>query len=390
MWHVGRRGGPALRIGRRAAAALALLAAVAASGGCGSVVMREPDVARFDFRRARCDRQPPADPAPESAVVLRYLGGGGLWVGWRGEAVLLSPFFSNPSLRRVAFGRNRPNAAAIARGLEGMPLGRVGALLFAHSHYDHLGDAVEVARRAPRARLYVNTAGARALRRELDGRLRLLEQLPPRPLRLTDLAGRPLPFRLLAIPSSHAPHVWRYSFMSGEGRTSSLPFAARRILGIRGGEAFALILELTAGVEADAPVAFRLLYQDSAGNGLLPHLPVLPGGYDLAVTCMASAHLVADYPERLLAQAAPRHVLVTHYESFFARWGPGSRFVPLLTDGRAGDYLAGVAAGLSAAKRRASPPQPAACGPHTADWTMPLVGEWLTFGPSLREEPTRR
>ncbi|HEX2163932.1 MAG TPA: MBL fold metallo-hydrolase, partial [Thermoanaerobaculia bacterium] len=279
---------------------------------------------------------------------MRYLGAGGLFVGWRGHAILTGPFFSNPGFLEIAFGRNRPDEEAIRRGLEGLPLDRVGALLFGHSHHDHLADALAVARLAGNARLYLNRTGARALTAELPRRLTVLEDTHGRPVQLVDAAGEPLPFRLRAVRSGHAPHVGPITFMDGEGGCCDAAFEERRYWSFKEGQSYALILELTDGDDLASPVRYRLLYQDAASREPVLHLPPADGGYDLVVTCMASAHRADGYPEDVLALTGARHVLITHYESFFVEWGPGHRFVPLLTDGRADAFLDRVGCGLEA------------------------------------------
>lgn len=371
--------------------AAALLVAGAAAS-CGHTVHRPAEgVERFDFRAPGCRSRPPADPTPNDAVVVRYLGAGGLYVGWRGAAILTGPFFSNPDLVEVAVGRNRPDCESIARGLDGLPLDRIGAILFGHSHHDHLADALAVASRIPGARLYVNRTGELALAGDLPAhRLAQLEHRLGEPRQLADAAGRLLPFRVRAVRSDHAPHVGRIRFFSGEGGRPLQGFHQLPYRHFKSGLTLALVIELTADADDDAPVLYRLLYQDSASREPVAHLPALDGGYDLVVTCMASAHLAPGYPEDVVAFTGARHVLVTHYENFFRPWGPGHGFVPFLTDSRADAFLDRVGCGLEGRTAAPSPPTGEVCGPSTDDWTMPVVGAWMTFRPSAAEDERER
>ncbi|HLE85367.1 MAG TPA: hypothetical protein VJG13_13585, partial [Thermoanaerobaculia bacterium] len=140
-------------------------AALALGGGHSlgpGLASNHPD--GFDFLEPGCEPAPrPPDPPPADAVAVRYLGAAGLYVEWRGQAILLGPFFSNPGILESGLRRMRLRQGAIDQGLEGVPLARVGAILAAHSHYDHIGDLPVVAGRlAPWTRVYVNRSGANA------------------------------------------------------------------------------------------------------------------------------------------------------------------------------------------------------------------------------------
>ena len=375
---------------------LPVLVVLAALGltACGHTIA--PDVPfepgpRYDFAHPPCPPAPapgetPEAKTPDDAVVIRYLGAGGLFVGWRGSGLLTAPFFSNPGMLRVGLGRMRPDEEAIRRGLDGLPLERIGAILAGHSHYDHLGDLPWVADAVPGATLLVNRSGERALapyRDRLGERLRILEDRAGRWHRLEDADGRLLPFRVLAVPSDHAPHAAGILIMDGESQVLGREWKKVPYRALRTGRTYAFVIDLLAGVGVEPEPRFRILYQDAASPAPADSLPGRPPdgrAYELAVLCMPSAHLVPPYPERVLARTAPRHALVIHYENFFREWGPGHRFAPLLTGNRADAFLERTAAALDAAPASGGEPLEPVCGPSAPRWTMPLVGEWLVFG----------
>lgn len=370
----------------RRAASIAVLSIAAVA--CGHSI--DPGIAfqhrpPFDFARPPCSPAPrPVEPLPDDQVVVRYLGAGGLYVEWRGEAILTAPYFTNPGLVR-SLGRLRWDRDAIARGTEGMAGERVGAILAGHSHYDHLGDLPPLARDfARRARLYVNESGLRALAgfRDLGQRTESLQGRDGAWTLLTDAAGRRLPFRVLAVKSDHAPHLLRLMLWGGDSKQSGDEWTTMRYPGLKAGEVYAFVIDLLEAPEEGARVRFRIFSQDSAAKsprGLPP--PPLPGDppYDLAMLCMASAHLVKPYPDDLLATIQPRRALVTHYENFFRPWGPRRGFVPMLTHGRANRFLRQVQAKLDQSPADPIVPVHDVCGPSAARWTMPLTGEWMVF-----------
>src|SRR5215216_3083773 len=147
--------------------------------GCGHVIRPElaPNTGRFDFSDPPC----PLSSKPTlgtNEVGIRYLGAGGLYVEWQGNALLMSPFFSNPSLLRVPAGRLKSDRQAVERGLQGMDLSRVRAIAAGHSHYDHIGDLPLVAREyLPGVPIWVNQTGANALASEpIPSRVEILEK----------------------------------------------------------------------------------------------------------------------------------------------------------------------------------------------------------------------
>jgi len=362
----------------------------------------QPGNGRYDFSRPLLCKNARAvvETARDDQVVVRYLGAGGLYVGWRGKAVLLGPFFSNPNTLRVGFGHLHWRRGAIEEALRPVPVEDVGAILAGHSHYDHIGDLPVIARDyTTHASLFVNRSGTAALQPypDLTARVRELEGIEGRWQRLEDAGGKSLPFRLLALPSDHAPHAAGLLLMDGETKPLRKDWRKARYWKLKTGRTYAFLLDLLGEEEGggEPPVRFRILYQDAAATGLAAALPqALSAGppVDLAVLCMPSAHLVPPYPQRVLAASSPAHALVIHYESFFRRWGRPGPFAPFLTRPRAESFLRTVdhVLGSVPSAPKAAPMPPAVlvdrdgadeplCGPQGDRWTMPLVGEWLVF-----------
>jgi hypothetical protein len=202
-------------------------------------------------------------------------------------------------------------------------------------------------------------------------------------VRLEDARRRPLPFRVRALCSSHAPHFDHVTLMKHTTKARLEPWDERRYWHLGAGQPYALVIDLldpdAEGAEDEAAVRYRIHYQDSASeepDGIPPR-ELLERPYDLAVVCMASAHLVRRYPEALVEAIRPRHVLVTHYDDFFRPWEERRGFVTLLSRGKAEAFLERVQKALP--KGGTVPPVTELCGPTAPGWTMPLVGEWIVF-----------
>ena len=367
-----------------------LALALPLGAGCGHIVRGEfapnhPGKARFDFGRPGCDpAQRPAAVGPDD-VVVRYLGAGGLYLQWQGTPILTGPFFSNP---KIPFRRLASRSSRIDRGLQGMDLAGVRAILVGHSHYDHLADLPVIAERfAPKAWIYVNQSGVNVLSGlSIKGRVVSLEDPDMQGwIWVRDEEGSELPIRFRAVESEHAPLFWHLHWGRGEVRKAwNEGWEGHRFSQLKAGRTFAFVIDLLA--QDLQTVRFRIYYQDAAspeGKGYPELEEETRADYDLAVLCMASSQFVRNHPGGILAAVKPRHVLITHYEDFFRDPQKPVRFVPLLTDRAANRFLAKVGSVLQS---DGIGPADRVCGPSSRVSTMPLPGEWLRFRAS-RGEP---
>lgn len=348
--------------------------------GCGGHVIRPefaPNFGRFDFANPPC--QPSAQPVLEADEVgLRYLGAGGLYVEWQGNALLMAPFFTNPGLGQILFSPLESDPLAVREGLRGMNLSHVRAIAAGHSHYDHLGDLPVVAKEyVPEVPVFVNRTGANALAPVLPNRTRILEEQDGW-IYLKDSQGNDLPIRFQKVESQHAPHVWGILLGGGQiPKPWTEAWDQRHFLSLKAGKVFAFVIDLMSPAEP-GKTAFRIYYQDSA-NPPDKGLPKMedPVGFDLAVLCMASHQFVDNHPGAILGDVKARHVLVTHYESFFRDRDRPFRFVPFLTNRSANGFLGKTREALQGLETAG--PEGTVCGPSSQGWTMPMPGEWVRF-----------
>ncbi|MGE5233275.1 MAG: MBL fold metallo-hydrolase [Acidobacteriota bacterium] len=383
-----------------AGAALALVGWLTA-GSCGHVVPAAfaPNHAGADLDLRRLAVECPQGLAPRPAaeagdgVVVRYLGAGGLYLEWRGKAVLTAPFFSDYSAWQVQFGLLAPDERRIARGLQGLDLAKVSSILVGHSHYDHLGDLPWIVERhfldrgIPAPTVLVNRSGALALAAYPDLPVQVYERRNGPWITLAEESGRPL-IRAWPLPSRHAPHFDHVLLYAGEltapwrdGFETHHPSEL-----LEGGTTNFLIDFL----DERGAVAYRMFFQDAASGRGETELPAAgaidPHPIDLAVLCMASYAFVDDAPGWLVGELRPRHVLVAHWEDFFRGQERAPRFVAFLSDRAVAEYFGRLRAALAAlpaapGDRSAAMPRNAArlCGATAPGWTLPLPGEWLEF-----------
>lgn len=378
-----RRPHSTLKVALAAVAVVVVLALLFASASCHGHVIRSSNLpgsaADFDFSR------PPCSPGPQPAagpgdVLLRYLGVSGLYVRWRGVAILTAPFFTRYGGGRVAFGKVDADLEAIEHGMTGLPDTPIRAVLVGHTHFDHLGDLPEVLRgHAPDADVYLNLSGKNMLdgAPQLDNAFIDVGPSAGTWIRLRDPDGAELPVRIMPIESGHAPQARGYRFATGDVLEPWHGLAGHRLRKMKGGQTHAYLIDLLNG---DDTVAFRLHYQDSASAPPLgfPTAEVADEReVDVAVICMPSYWLAPGYPVELLGRVRTHHVLMTHYEDFFRSREKPLRFVALLTDNRANTLIETVREAMS--DHLTLGPTSDTCGPGDNAWTMPLPGEWLRF-----------
>jgi hypothetical protein len=254
-------------------------------------------------------------------VSLRYLGSGGVLIGWRGSTVMTAPFFSNPSFTRVALGLRLPlREDRIDAGLP--PDLALDALLIGHSHYDHLMDVPAVLQRSARPTKVFGSATSRNI---LAGDPAMTSVVEGRFVDLEPVAGdRHHPgawleaapaVRVMAQRSDHAPQFWGVGFHEGEvaePRTGP----PRKASDWPVGPVYVFIVDL---LDDEGRTAVRLHLQDAASDPPFGFPPTVLAArpFDIVVACVGGAGTIQAYPRRLLEETRPRLVLLSHWEDFF-------------------------------------------------------------------------
>jgi hypothetical protein len=340
-------------------------------GGCGHIVpgALTGDGKPYDFAAPHPCVAPPPDP---EQVEVRYLGSGGIYLRWRSDAILIGPSFSNPNPVRAQFLRVKPDMKRIASGLAFLGDAPVRAIFAGHAHYDHIGDLPEVGRAIPNVPVYVNASGMHALAGEpsLRGRVFPLSADAADPIR----AGSSI--RVRAVVSGHAPQLcrWRHFpcvYAGGEVRDQwTTPLTRHRLRAMRGGQTLALVIGLYDGEEE----RFRIYYNDAAADSPLGQTA---GDFDLAILCLAQWQWARDYPRDLLAVIHPRHVVVSHWDNFFAEAKQRTRYIPTISNGNAAAFLRIIDENVAGG----GAPVHDVCGVMTPKRTMPAPFSSMLFEP---------
>jgi hypothetical protein len=324
---------------------------------------------------------PPGDPAYPTAVQVKYLGAGSVLIKRGDDSLLTAPFFSNPSMLRVAFGEIRPLPEQIERFLGptgGKDLAGATAVLVGHAHYDHLMDVPYIKKMyLPLAKIY----GSETMKNTLAGDSALkaddvvsveerawsvsVPEQPEKPVEWWPKSPRRL--RFMALKSEHAPVFAGLKFFEGHYREPlpALPTSAWNWLE---GQTLAYLIDFL-GADGKT-VEFRIHYQDAASTaplGFPPRFSEPPDQrpVDLAIVCMPGFDQVEGYPEAIMKRLKPRAVVIIHWENFFALLPDdlhGLRIVPTVDADR---FLARLKSAL----------------PEGASYKLPAPGTWMHYAP---------
>jgi len=264
------------------------------------------------------------DCPDRETLSINYLGSGGYLLRRGEDVVLLGPFFSNPGvLTALSLLPIGPNTDAIEQWLPDVMT--ADAIIVGHAHYDHLLDVGWIAEhRAPQAMVYGSRTVAHLLAAlpALENRVTIINSSYSAGESAGNSKDKREPWiwipetrvRFLPIKSEHAPHFAGIKLMTGQLH-KNLDRLPARANGWVEGRTLAFLIEFLHPTEDRA--LFSLHYQDAASNPPLgyppPDLTV-----DAALVCVASHREVSDYPGNLLQRVQPRHVVLGHWENFFA------------------------------------------------------------------------
>lgn len=250
--------------------------------------------------------QPPAHLHPlgnREGLRIRWLGTAGHVVQTDSTTVLLDPFLSRPGLLRTGFTRLRPNADAWWRWLPDS----IDAIACGHSHYDHIMDAPEIAKRS--GCLLLGSRTTMAFARAHGVPESQLREVPADGAvhRVGDVDVR-------FVPSLHGRILAGRVPLPGEVRRA--PRLPARLFHYRMGGAFGLHLTTRWG---------RVYHNGSAD---LVDAELRDLGAEIMLVGLAGRQATPHYLPRLVNALKPRLIIPTHHDAFFAPLDLGVRLLP--------------------------------------------------------------
>jgi L-ascorbate metabolism protein UlaG (beta-lactamase superfamily) len=256
----------------------------------------------FPRWRPRAPLRPITHSASGSIAQIRWLGTAGHIIEIAGSTLLIDPFLTRPSPRRLLSPLMPDEEEIRAR----VPA-RVDAVLCGHSHYDHLLDAPTIARMT--GALLVGSRSTCHVGRAAGVSAAQLVEIPPDGRTIT-VGATTIRF----VPSLHGRILLHRVPFPGEVTISpSLPLPAWRY---RMGGAFGI--SISGG-------GLRLYHNGSAD---LVDAALAGTRADVLLVGLAGRRATRSYLARLCGALAPRLIVPTHHDAFFAPLEGGVRLLP--------------------------------------------------------------
>ncbi len=342
------------------------------------------------------EADPDAFNVADDVAVLHYYGVGGWGVQWRGEYLLMAPYFSNHGFLGF-YADQGPDIEAVIAGVNNTPFSEAGLILVGHGHVDHAADIPSY----HAAGLTTDQAGVIANSTTLN---MLASIMPPNerfrcaeapttdgvPINDCSLAG----FRITPLSSAHAPNVeiLGKSFTVSEGTVDqpqhTIPQSPADYLL---GATWAYLVDL---LDADGNVVFRIHYMDAVAGAAESHVPaelLAERDIDVHIACVPGFNYVDRYPEWVIEQGNTGYVLMGHWEDFFRSREKRLKPVTLvLSEGKLNDFAERVEDVMPAGQNRSRPVNKSTddcpadsekCGPRGESWALPVPGETYHFRP---------
>ncbi|MCP2251179.1 MBL fold metallo-hydrolase [Lentzea aerocolonigenes] len=247
--------------------------------------LSRPDLGRY-----------PVQPAGTGDVTAWFLGTSSVLLSDGHTAVLTDGFVTRPGLARVAFGRIAPDPRVVGAAFEQLGRPPIGAVVCAHSHYDHALDAP----------VWASLTGADLVGSESTANIGRGLGVPERRLRVVgdgDVLGCGR-FELAFVESRHSPGD-RYP---GEVGAALVP--PRRSREWRTGVVYAVFVSHPSGtVLVHASAGFR----PGALHGRRADVVYLGVG----TLGRQPARYVEEYWAEVVGVTGARRVVPVHWDDFF-------------------------------------------------------------------------
>ncbi len=263
-------------------------------------------MARIEFLTkfvARVEHRPTGSRPTEPHVRVRWLGTAGHVIETPTTTLLLDPFLTRPSLVDTVF---RPVAPIPERWGDWLPA-RIDAVLLGHSHYDHVLDAPEIARRTESRVVGSRTTASWAMAAGVPESGIDVVPASGRTLRIGDCTVR-------FVPSLHGRFAaGRVPF---DGEVLTIPRLPARSFDYKMGGAFGIHVTTPAGA----------IYHNGSADLVDAQLDGLHA--DVLLLGLAGRHATPRYVERMTGLLRPAVLIPTHHDYFFGPMDSGPRLLP--------------------------------------------------------------
>jgi ribonuclease BN (tRNA processing enzyme) len=249
-------------------------------------------------------------------------GTAGVIARYKNTAILIDPFISNPSLKKVAFGKILPDTTLVEKVYSNEILEQTKAVFVGHGHYDHILELPAIAARLnPDATVFCsnstkNLLAPTSLKQIVDAEQFAVNYNQEG----TWLYSSDSSVRAMSFLGTHPPHFLGITLYKGNEKKplNELPDKAKEW---KLGTSLTYLIDF---LEKGKPV-FRIFTQSSSCKdsvGLFPSSLLEEKKVDVSYSAAATSGSRIAYLQRTIDIVKPSVTVLTHWENFFKPFNP--------------------------------------------------------------------
>jgi L-ascorbate metabolism protein UlaG (beta-lactamase superfamily) len=248
---------------------------------------------------------------------IEFNGVATFYIQYKGSAVLTDPFITNPSFRKVSFGKIMTDTVLLNRYAP--KAHNIKLVSMGHAHYDHILDLPYFIPKLKSETKIVGSKNAVALANTLLPRQEVIDISVLKSSIETHgtwVYAADSTMRIMAIKSAHLPHIACKHLYCGSYTTPPKNFPQKGKHFLQDETLAYLIDFLSPSLQPEK----RIYFSSSAvsyPNGFFPAEMLNEKVVDVAILSAALSQKAEDYPTALLQFLKPEKTIICHWENFF-------------------------------------------------------------------------
>lgn len=249
---------------------------------------------------------------------LAFNGTASFYIQHKDRAVFTDPFMTNPSMKKVLFGKLQPDTSLLDSyqpKIKDVKMVAVG-----HAHYDHILDFPYFVDKLNNETVVLGSENVVKQVQTLNTPFELVNagEIKANLFKAgTWVYAHVNSVRMMPIKSAHLPHIFGLHLYEGayeEDTLASFPVKGKKF---KQDETLAYLIDF---LDENLKPEKRIYFSSSAVasiNGLIPLEVLNEKEVDVAILSVALVQNAKGYPESIVKYIKPKEVIFCHWENFF-------------------------------------------------------------------------